>query len=210
MREAFENIYNQNLWGFESGHGSAPSVTRQYRTFVERFIRESNVRSIVDLGCGDWQFSRLIDWQGANYVGVDIVPSVVDENRRRFATDNIRFELAGERFSELPAADLLLAKDVLQHWSTDDVKHFLAEALAKYRAALITNCIEPRNLLNTEIPSGEFRPVDLRLPPFNLAAECVLTFEGPAVFSQRTQRQYPAWRKAVLLHTRSSELNRER
>ena len=131
MRQDFVQIYRRNTWGFGSGHGSLPSVTAPYRFLVEQFVRENRPRSIVDLGCGDWQFSHLINWQGAKYVGLDIVPTVIEENRRRYASDNVSFEVTDEAFSSLPAADLLLAKDVLQHWSAHDVKRFLAEALPK-------------------------------------------------------------------------------
>jgi len=42
-------------------------VTGPYRTSLEDFIRANGVRSVLDYGCGDWQFSRLIDWQQAFY-----------------------------------------------------------------------------------------------------------------------------------------------
>jgi hypothetical protein len=28
------------------------------------------------VGCGDWSFSRSIDWGMATYVGIDVVPDV--------------------------------------------------------------------------------------------------------------------------------------
>jgi len=199
MRTVFTEIYNRNVWGGGSGHGSAASVTSPYRAYVERFVRENKVGTIVDLGCGDWQFSHLIDWNGAKYIGLDVVPSVVEANRRRFTKHNVSFEVAGESYAELPVADLLLIKDVLQHWSTNEVMRFVCEALPKYRAALITNCIEPRSRVNAEIENGDFRPLDLRLPPYRLEAQCVMSFEGPSTFSWRKLRRYPAWRKAVLL-----------
>jgi len=59
-----------------------------------------------------------------------LVEQFVRENRPRSIVD-VSFEVTDEAFSSLPAADLLLAKDVLQHWSTHDVKRFLAEALPK-------------------------------------------------------------------------------
>jgi SAM-dependent methyltransferase len=199
MRAAFTEIYDRNVWGSGSGHGSAARFTSPYRALVERLVYENKIGTIVDFGCGDWQFSHRIDWNGAKYLGLDIVTSVVEANRRRFATNNVSFEVAGESFADLPVADLLLVKDVLQHWSTTDVMRFVSEALPKYRTALITNCVEPRHRVNAEIDTGDFRPLDLRLQPYNLTAECVLTFEGPSTFSWRKLRHYPAWRKHVLL-----------
>ena len=60
--KTFQRIYENNLWGFGSGHGSLPRVTKSYRLFIENSIREKQISSAVDFGCGDWQFSRFIDW----------------------------------------------------------------------------------------------------------------------------------------------------
>ncbi len=49
----FDEIYNKNIWGFGSGHGSLPSVTKGYRKFLENFIKDNNIKSVVDYGCGD-------------------------------------------------------------------------------------------------------------------------------------------------------------
>src|SRR5207302_753558 len=116
--------------------------------------------SVVDFGCGDWQFSQLIDWSATQYLGCDIVPSVVAENRRRFERPNVKFvELSGDHV-DLPTADLLIVKDVLQHWSNDAVLGFVP-TLKRYRHVLVTNCVHPLGgeTVNTDIPDGGFRPL---------------------------------------------------
>src|SRR5687768_14802493 len=90
-RAAFEAIYRQDKWTNGSGPGSTPSSTIEYRAFLERFIRENNVRSVTDLGCGDWQFSNLIDWSGLEYTGFDVVDFLVHRNQENYGQDNIRF-----------------------------------------------------------------------------------------------------------------------
>jgi hypothetical protein len=45
----------------------------------------------------------------------------------------------------------------------------------KYRFALLTNAIEPRNLVNRDIEPGGFRPIRLQDPPFGLLGAIVLT-----------------------------------
>jgi hypothetical protein len=46
-----------------------------------RFAEASSIRSATDLGCGDWQFSYLINWSNVEYPGIDLVPEVIDNNR---------------------------------------------------------------------------------------------------------------------------------
>ena len=49
--------------------------------FVRTFIKENSIQSVVDLGCGDWQFSPYIYHDlGVDYVGYDVVLPVIQES----------------------------------------------------------------------------------------------------------------------------------
>jgi SAM-dependent methyltransferase len=157
--------------GIVSGEGSLPIHTKGYIKFIQKFIAKHKVKSVVDLGCGDWQFTRYIDWGITHYSGIDVVSTVIDDNNKQFSSSNIEFLLSSGNPAELPNADLLIAKDVLQHWLNVNVKAFLP-LLGRYSFSLLTNCINPQGkTLNTDIQDGGFRYLDLRLPPFSLAEE---------------------------------------
>ena len=117
------------------------------------------------------------------YQGFDIVPEVVEADRAAFGTDNVSFGVADVRSARLPAADLLVCKDVLQHWDLASVEAFLARHLGRYRYALITNDIASVHIapetLNTDIPIGHWRPLDLELPPFGLRVAVVGRYRHP-------------------------------
>lgn len=176
--DIFDDIYARNLWEVGSGPGSTEENTRKYRWFLQNFLRSNRVTSVVDIGCGDWQFSKLIDWSGIDYVGVD-VSAVVLSNTSKFARSGVSFRELNAVTSSIPPADLLIAKDVLQHWSNTDILSFLPK-LAAYKMALITNGFHPAamNNLNADIRAGFWRPVDLTMPPFNLTAQYVYWFHG--------------------------------
>lgn len=167
---------------------------------MQAFLSEHQVRSVVDLGCGDWQFSRTLSWDGIQYLGVDLVESVIRANRKRFQKSNVSFALAGELANGLPAADLLLAKDIFQHWSNQSIRDFLPQ-LAKFRYALITNGVKVDGpTVNRDIPNGGFRDLDLNLPPFSLKLERAFEFSNP-----RRLFPYPMekpWKKVVYLYRR--------
>ena len=82
--EIFDFTYRNDVWLGGSGTGSREDVTRDYREFLSQFMRAAKIGSIVDLGCGDWQFSRHIDWSGIDYTGID-ASAVVLENTGKFA-----------------------------------------------------------------------------------------------------------------------------
>lgn len=198
MQARFEAIYATNEWGHGSGEGSLPKHTRKYVQTVERFLREHRIAKVVDLGCGDWQFSRYIDWGSAEYRGYDLVRSVVAANQEKFAKPGVSFELFSGNFDDLPQADLLIVKDVLQHWSNEAVAAFLP-TLKRYRFCLLTNCVNPRGkTTNADTTDGGFQYLDLRLPPFNLEAEEILTFSNSRPLLLRPLLR-PRWTKKVLL-----------
>ncbi len=71
----------------------------------------------MDLGCGDWQFSRRLDWASASYLGLDVVPHILERNRRLYGTATIQFAASPSSAGQLPDGDLPIVKDVFQHVS---------------------------------------------------------------------------------------------
>jgi SAM-dependent methyltransferase len=135
--EIFDDIYRSDAWSGGSGMGSREELTRDYRTFLQYFLNDNHIKSVVDLGCGDWQFSRHMDWTGIDYTGLD-VSTLALERAQAFARPGIRFAQVNAVTDPLPAAEILIVKDVLQHWSNADIQAFLPQ-LRNYRGALITN-----------------------------------------------------------------------
>lgn len=171
--EIYGEIYASDHWQGGSGPGSTADASAAYRRIVQRLLASVEIRRVLDVGCGDWQVGSLLDWTGIDYTGVDVVGPVIAADRDRFGAANLRFEVADARTGSLPPADLLLIKDVLQHWPTADVQRFLSETLPRYRYALITNDIASTHFtgqLNQDIEMGSWRTLDLQAPPFGLAA----------------------------------------
>lgn len=164
----FDEIYRKNVWLVGSGTGSTEHNTRGYRDFLHNFIRTNRISTVLDVGCGDWQIGRHIDWAGIDYVGID-VSAVVLTRTLAYARPGVRFFNMNAVTDQLPPADLLIAKDVLQHWSNADVKAFLAK-LSQFRFALITNGVRPEEspMINSDITPGDWRPLDLRRAPFQI------------------------------------------
>jgi hypothetical protein len=184
---SFGYIYDNNVWGNGSGN-SSPDETRPYMQLLTEFIRDKGIRTVVDVGCGDWQHSRAIDWSGVRYFGFDVVESVIETNRRNFGAANIQFDVLRRTLVELPSADLVLCKDVLQHLPTADVNEYLDWFQAHYKYAIVTNdisCVsaqadatdDPTGYANIEIEHGAYRPIRLDLPPFDRKVVSLLEWQ---------------------------------
>ncbi len=189
VAKKFTDIYATNFWHYGSGEGSLAQLTAGYRDFLTAFIAKSGVKTVVDIGCGDWQFSRLMDWSNVNYLGIDVDQGIVDRNNEQFGRPNIQF-VKMNVFNGPPPADLLLCKDVMQHWSNLMITEF-APFLNRYQYALLTNCADPVDQRNLNIAVGKFRPIDLTAAPFQLPVSKVYEFKGKS------------WRKETHLWSRA-------
>lgn len=203
MSNRFEQIYARNEWGHGSGEGSLPEYNRGYVHLLESFLVRSGVKSVVEMGCGDWQFSKDIQWGAAVYRGFDVVPAVVAYNEQHYGREGVSFGLYSGDPAELPAADLLIVKDVLQHLK-DQTVHQAVLQFPRFRQVLVTNCVNPRGpTVHRDIEDGDFRYLDLRLPPFELTATEVFSFYPRGSLKERLLNR-PRWLKKVLLVDASS------
>lgn len=164
--EYFSQLYAAGGWGGEcgSGGGSLPQNTLEYREFLSKFIKDNNIKRVYDFGCGDWCFSRLIDWSDVKYTGVEVVKSLVDANNEKYKTDNIKFLYMkdAEKFYR-NKGDLLILKDILQHWSNDEITEFLDNVISNFDFILITNsCMQQEDWEDTD---NRNRPLSCKYYP---------------------------------------------
>lgn len=156
--EIFARLYAEDAWAGGSGTGSDPDAAAPYCRFIERYLTRHQVASVLDLGCGDGRVAGAIDWGPAVYRGLDVMTG-----------DDIRS-------CPWPAADLVLIKDVFQHWPIADIQ-VLQPRFAAYPHVLITNSCTGVGT-NSDIPAGGFRSLDLAAPPFGWPVRPVLRWLG--------------------------------
>tara|TARA_R100001244_G_scaffold127492_3_gene98056 strand:- start:87 stop:725 length:639 start_codon:yes stop_codon:yes gene_type:complete len=149
-KRIFSNIYDKDIWSNGSGPGSAPEYNKQYIKFLEKFIKENNIKNVLDLGCGDWQFSRHIDWSPLNfYIGIDVVENIIEENISKYVASPPPIVTFFTRdFSNIENIkpffglknQLILLKDVLMHWTNEEIDNWMKEFVKQsFSYALITN-----------------------------------------------------------------------
>lgn len=181
MCATFSKIYREKLWGgsqdeFSSGSGSSGKVAKVYVDYVSRFIRDQGIESVVDLGCGDFRIGRAISRGALQYIGVDVVPELIAHHVANYSTDTVAFQCLDITEDDLPAGDLCLVRQVLQHLSNAEIAMVLRK-LESYRFVLITEHFPRMSVAfsaNKDKPHGpDTRLVDhsavvLTAPPFSL------------------------------------------
>lgn len=187
-QDVFSRIYQDGAWGRNSqgegisGVGSIYKHARPYLRMLQKFLNTRQIRSVVDVGCGDWEISKYIRWEGIQYHGYDVVPSVINKDILKYGSPTVHFTCADGINADLPRADLLICKDVLQHLPNSYIQTLISK-LSRFKYCLITNDISAPSVttprLNIDIPMGSGRFVDLTKPPFNVKGKKILHYHSP-------------------------------
>jgi len=184
--EVFSKIYKEDLWHGGSGAGSKLENVKEYVEILQKYIDKPEVKTVLDLGCGDWQFSKFLDLSSVSYLGVDVVESVIESNSTSYSASNIKFISRDITTYEVPKADLIICKDVLQHLCNKDVITILVKIITSSKFSLITNDFKPENTENKDIDNGDYRCLDLTLSPFYLDVVTILESERVGWKPKRT------------------------
>lgn len=179
-RAKFRAYYLDRGWSDAetvSGPGSTLESTRTVRLQLPVLLADLKIRSVVDIPCGDFHWMREVDLVGIDYQGFDIVPELIESNRRKYQTPTIRFGCLDLIKDTLPAADLVICRDCLFHYATRYVIKAIQNIKRSGSIYLLTTTYSSA-AGNTEIEStGLFRPINLERPPYDFPTP-IRTIDG--------------------------------
>jgi hypothetical protein len=164
----FTRIHRENTWGDDesiSGPGSRQARAALFRDDLVAALRALDIRVLLDAPCGDFNWTGPVADAVDRYVGVDVVPALVEANRARHGGPRREFLLADLTRDPLPAADAVLCRDGLVHFSYADVRAALA-AFRRTGARYLIATSFPAHPENRDIRTGGWRTLSLEAPPF--------------------------------------------
>jgi SAM-dependent methyltransferase len=172
-RKRFDRLYAQRLWSRIAGTqetgcggGSTLEATQIFRDELERFLSAQAPGVFFDAPCGDFYFmSRVRFPPGWTYIGGDISPAALRDARQVAPGRDFReFDLLTDPF---PASDAWLCRACLFHLCFADIRMVLENfARSDGKLAIITS--HTGVPANVDMPTGDYRPLDLTAPPINL------------------------------------------
>lgn len=179
-KEAMEQVYEMKLWGgdntkFYSGEGSHNiEIVSPYITAITSFLTTFKTPlTVCDLGCGDFNVGKELVKHTKKYIGVDIVPELIVYNKEKFKEENLEFHCLDIAKDELPIADCVLIRQVLQHLSNTEVAQVVGK-LANFKYVILTEHLPKGDFVaNKEIISGQGTRLkkqsglNLLISPFN-------------------------------------------
>jgi hypothetical protein len=188
IKEAFTKVYKTNGWGspesipgrknkkFYSGGGTDPDNDKDniYINTLQSYIDREDIKSVIEIGCGDWEVSSRIDWSSVNYTGYDVVEDLIEYNNNNYSKENVRFICNSNIITENNiTADLLIVKDVFQHLPPSYYVDFIKSIPTNFKYNLITNDFSN----NSNIEFGGYTGNDFSKDPFNMKYEIVIDWE---------------------------------
>lgn len=160
-----------------SGEGSSLEATEIIRNLLPQIIERYRVTSLLDIPCGDFYWMQHLDLNNVQYVGIDIVRSIVDTNNSRFRRGNMRFIVGDICNDVLPRADLAMSRDCMIHLKLREIQRALRNLKAS-GAGLLLLSTYPEEKVNAEIDPRFFRKINLEMPPFGLPKPLELFWES--------------------------------
>lgn len=199
--EIFTSYARRNKWGDKdslSGKGSNLETTAQLRVILPALLKDLGATSLLDVPCGDFFWMQHVDLTGIDYLGGDIVPDLVKANAKAHARPGIAFQVVDLISGPVPKADVIFVRDCLVHLSNTHVQRALTNIARSGGTWLLTTTF-PDTATNADIATGEWRPIDLTRPPFNLPPPERLVTEGQShLKGQWADKKLGLWRIADL------------
>ena len=180
-KDAMQQVYDMHLWGgndfdFYSGDGSHNlKIVEPYIDSITTFLKsQNNPLTVCDLGCGDFNIGKQLTKYAKYYIGIDIVENLIDRNKTLFKEDNLEFHCLNIVEDELPKADCIILRQVLQHLSNVEILK-VVKKLSNYKYVILTEHLPVGDFApNKDIISGQGirikkqSGIDLLETPFNL------------------------------------------
>jgi SAM-dependent methyltransferase len=192
LESIFTNIYTTNAWGARttvSGSTSTLEKTVELRSNILPVLETLQIQSILDCGCGDFHWMKELSFSSIQYLGVDIVKSMIKNNQFKYTTKSIHFQTMNLILDPPESTDLWFARDFCCLYSFKEIKQFFQKFLDSNSKYIAITSIDSKES-NINGITGLWRPLDITAPPFNLQSPIATISDGHQWFRKKTLNIY--------------------
>jgi hypothetical protein len=185
--QLFTDIYNNNTWGSRESVSGPPSSlerTTELRISLLSLFGDLEVKSIVDIGCGDWNWMQYVDLTDISYLGVDIVQPLIVNLQKKYTKPNINFQKMNVLVDPAETADLWLARDFCSLYTPKEIQQFFQKFLESQSKFLAVTSVETRTPYQ-EVLVGSWRPLNLLAAPLELPEPMAEYNDGEQWFKKK-------------------------
>jgi len=160
-----------------SGVGSDLNATKGISTALPSLLVSHSIQSMLDIPCGDFVWMQHVNVGAIRYIGADIIQSLIGSHQKQYSSANRTFMTLDIVTDDLPAADLILCRDCLPHFSHRLLKKAVNN-IKRSRSRYLLTTTFPGRSTNKGIFTGSWQPLNLCAPPFNFPPPMRLISEG--------------------------------
>lgn len=114
---------NRYIKGGNSGSGSYNHLAEFKAEVINNFIKTSNIKNILEFGCGDGNNLALYNIE--NYIGIDVSSKAIEICKSKFENDVSKQFFTLDEFildkQSLKTSELVLSLDVIYHLIEDNI-----------------------------------------------------------------------------------------
>lgn len=200
-KDVFTDIYRNNRWGNKESVSGPGSTLEQTAVLIEQLpqlLKRLEVKSMLDIPCGDFNWMSKVAMPGVQYTGADIVEELVQRNQQNHASPTRQFLHLNLVSTPLPQVDLVFCRDCLVHLSFKDIASAI-DNIKRSGATYLMATTFPGMSSNPDIVTGDFRPVNLQIAPFQFPEPlCTLTEQCTEGAGAHRDKAMGIWRVADL------------
>ena len=165
FQSAFDNIYKTGIWGTiennpASGGGSEPCDGLAYLLYLQHLISRPDIYSIVEIGFGDWEMEQHLILENKSYTGFEVASAVMRKDEY-----NTEYRLITGVQEVRERADLIIIRDVMQHWPRKDIQYAMKYLLPRFKYGFLTNDHTDSTEPLSDIEPGNWRQINIGLFP---------------------------------------------
>lgn len=150
-----------------SGPGSLIMNTDLLVLNLNKFIKDYNIKSIIDIPCGDFNYMSTINLENVDYIGYDVSVNAINMCNNKNDKSNIKFGVLDATKEELSYADLIIVKDLFLHLSFEDIEKILSNVKNSKCKYFATSRYSHGTEQNINQPTGlSARAIEVTTHPF--------------------------------------------
>jgi len=193
LHTKFDKVFRQNLFhgqSSKSGNGSSLHQTQAIAEAIPRLNAQLEIRSMLDIPCGDLTWMSQVDLGPIRYIGGDVAPSLIAHLTNSYPDKD--FQTLNIVQDKLPKVDLIFCRDLFVHLSNKDIESTIRNVKSSGVQYLATTTFTNR-LSNQDLPiitrGVAWRTLNLEMSPFNFPKPLILIdekcTEGDGAFSDK-------------------------
>ena len=127
-----------------------------YLLYLQHLISRPDIYSIVEIGFGDWEVNQHLILEHRSYTGYEVALPMM-----RKSEYNTEYRLTDRVQSVREKGDLLIIREVMQHWPNREIEYVMKYMIKRYRYALLTNGHTTSTKPTPDIKQGGWRVINL-------------------------------------------------